>query len=166
MKKKIIVVISWVVVILWISLIFYLSSQPAKKSDELSNGVATIVVNSVQRVLFVYETNYKLNIDNLNHYIRKCAHFLEYLILGMLFINALIQSFLKKFENGLLIKYIIITIFFCVLYSISDELHQGGVVDRGPSVRDVFIDSFGALMGIFIYVMGYRVYRKKDKGLY
>jgi VanZ family protein len=41
-------------------------------------------------------------------------------------------------------------ILICVLYAISDEIHQSFVPGRGPSIIDVFIDSTGAITGIIL----------------
>ena len=38
----------------------------------------------------------------------------------------------------------------CVLLAAGDEYHQSFVAGRGPSVKDVGIDSFGALIGILL----------------
>ncbi len=158
MKKKIVIAISWIIVIVWLGVIFHLSAQPATKSDELSKTVSEVVVNSVQKVSAVYEVDYRLDVDSLNHYVRKFSHFFEYLVLGMLVVNALIQSFLKSAKVGTLIKYIMVALLFCVLYSVSDELHQSFVSGRGPAVRDVLIDSLGAVMGVVLYGVGYRIH--------
>jgi len=38
----------------------------------------------------------------------------------------------------------------CVLFAVSDEFHQQFVPGRGPQVRDVFIDSSGAALGLLL----------------
>jgi VanZ family protein len=40
---------------------------------------------------------------------------------------------------------------FCVLYAVSDEVHQLFVPGRGAQVTDVLIDNAGAFVGIGIY---------------
>ena len=40
----------------------------------------------------------------------------------------------------------------CVLYAISDEVHQMFVPGRGPGIKDVLIDSAGATVGIGVYM--------------
>jgi VanZ family protein len=40
---------------------------------------------------------------------------------------------------------------FCILYAISDEVHQLFVLGRGAQVVDVLIDSLGAFVGIGMY---------------
>lgn len=39
---------------------------------------------------------------------------------------------------------------FCAIFAGFDEYHQSFVEYRGPSVKDVFIDSGGALIGIML----------------
>ena len=38
--------------------------------------------------------------------------------------------------------------FLCAGFAATDEYHQSFVAGRGPSVRDVCIDTFGAMIGI------------------
>lgn len=45
-------------------------------------------------------------------------------------------------------KRIAIALLTCVLYAISDEVHQSFVPGRGAQVKDVLIDSAGAIVGI------------------
>ncbi|MDF2946800.1 MAG: VanZ like family protein [Bacillales bacterium] len=131
MKRKIFNT-SWVVVLLWMALIFYLSHQPAGESDQLSSSVSKFIYKIINELLPI------INSIDLNYYIRKVAHFTEYLILGFLLENALK-------------KRLVYTLLFCILYAISDEVHQAFIPGRGPGVMDVLIDSSGALFGIITY---------------
>ncbi|SER69208.1 VanZ family protein [Psychrobacillus sp. OK032] len=133
--------ISYTAVILWMALIFYFSHQPANKSNELSTGITEVIVTAVEKVAphsdFIFE--------NLNHLVRKNAHFLIYLVLGVLLIHSLRLRGVGRFKGmGL-------ALFICVLYAISDEVHQLFVPGRGAQVRDVLIDSAGAFVGIGVY---------------
>lgn len=74
--------------------------------------------------------------------IRKTAHFSVYLLLGVLVMNALRRS-------GVIgLKAVALAIGICVLYAVSDEVHQLFVPGRGGQARDVLIDSAGAILGI------------------
>ena len=137
MKSKIIV--SWVAVLLWMAVIFSLSAQPAVSSDQLSKGVTEIIVEIVEKI-----TSIDLEVDDINHVVRKYAHFVAYLILGVLVLNALNIS--GSGSNLILLAGLI-----CVGYAIGDEIHQMFVPGRGPQIKDVFIDSSGASVGIAIY---------------
>ena len=44
-----------------------------------------------------------------------------------------------------------LAIIICILYAISDKLHQLFVIGRSCELRDVFIDSLGSVSGIIIY---------------
>lgn len=138
MKRK---NIPWLLVILWTALIFYLSHQPATKSNGLSKGATEIIVETVEKVAPKIDINKR----SFNHIIRKNAHFLAYLILGILVANGL------RSKGVIGYKAIGFALLICVLYAISDEIHQLFVPGRGGQIRDVIIDSAGAIVGILVY---------------
>ncbi|QZY57596.1 VanZ family protein [Crassaminicella profunda] len=134
-------IFSWIGVLLWMVLIFNLSSQVADESNKLSKGVTKVIVKTVERVAPTAD----FNMDRFNHVVRKNAHFFAYLVLGIFVTNAMRRSGRNGFRGVVLILSI------CVLYAISDEVHQMFVPGRGPGVKDVFIDSAGAIVGIGVY---------------
>ena len=129
MNKK---YINIILLVLWCIFIFAMSSFNADDSTTQSDFFVSIISR---------EFNFN-NLTFLAVLIRKVAHFLEYLILGVLSINC----FKKHFS-----KYLIISIFFCIIYAFSDEIHQLFIDGRSCQVLDVFIDSIGSLSGIFAY---------------
>ncbi|MTI80452.1 MAG: VanZ family protein [Firmicutes bacterium] len=135
--------ISWAVVLIWMALIFNLSSQVAEQSNQLSTGITKVIVDTVEQVAPKAE----FDIESFNHMLRKNAHFFAYLVLGILVINALKRSGVVGFK-GIILAFLI-----CILYAISDEAHQMFVPGRGPGIRDVLIDSFGASVGIGVYLL-------------
>lgn len=153
-KRKLKTLLPWLLVIIWMLLIFSLSGQTADQSNKLSTGVTEKVIETVKKVTHLSDSS----LDNVNHIVRKSAHFFAYLLLAILVLNALRTSR----QPGL--KKVGITIIICVLYACSDEFHQLFVPGRGAQVRDVFIDSAGSITGIGFY-MGMRkiVRRKLDK---
>ena len=50
---------------------------------------------------------------------------------------------------------IYIPIIICILYAISDEIHQLFVPGRSGQVSDVLLDTLGAFTGIMIYKLIY-----------
>src|SRR5690554_1189559 len=105
---------AWMAVILWMILIFAFSAQPGNQSSGLSTGVTEIFLKFIQELVPYLE----LELGVFHYLIRKAAHFTIYLILGILVMNALRQSGVegrKAILRGLLI---------CILYAISDEVHQ------------------------------------------
>lgn len=147
MSKK--QLISWGLVVVWMGVIFYFSSQVSEDSSELSSGVTQLIVDMIHVIL----PNSEINLDTFSFIIRKLAHFTEYFILAVLVMNALGSSGMHR-------KHIFIALLICVLYAVSDEFHQMFVPGRGPSVRDVFIDSIGALFGILCFYVLARIRRK------
>lgn len=88
----------------------------------------------------------ELEINRLHHMLRKNAHFIAYLILGILVMNALRSSREYGYQS------IALALLICALYAISDEIHQIYVPGRSGELRDVMIDSVGASVGIGVYV--------------
>ena len=77
--------------------------------------------------------------------LRKIAHLGEYSILAF-FIWRIFKDVwrMKTFKAG------VSAFVFCLLFAVSDEIHQFFVEDRAGKMIDVFIDGFGILFGIFL----------------
>jgi len=134
--------LSWTAVILWMSLIFYLSHQPAAESSELSDGITEVIIQTIEKVA----PSANLTVEDFSHIVRKSAHFTYYLVLAILVKYALERSGVHGGRN------ILIALLICILYAISDEVHQLFVPGRSGEIRDVIIDSTGAASGILIYL--------------
>lgn len=134
----------WLLVLAWMALIFFLSSQQAADSNQLSTGFTKIIVDLISGMF----PGLSPQLEWLNHIVRKNAHFIAYFILGLLQINAL-------YANGLGGRKAFITaLSICFLYAVSDEFHQTFVPGRSGELRDVIIDSMGSLTAIGIYTIG------------
>lgn len=132
--------IAWAPVLFLMGIIFYLSHQPATASSELSSGITEMIVDILETVMpFI-----QIEMSNFHFWIRKSAHFFTYFTLGILVVNALSPNHFYKYRLALAI---------CVAYAISDEAHQLFIPGRSGEVRDVLIDSAGALLGIVVYVL-------------
>jgi VanZ family protein len=140
-RKLFVVCLSWAGVLIWMAVIFHLSAQVAEESDRLSKGVAEIIAETIEKIAPEAE----LNTESFNHIIRKNAHFTAYLVLGLLVTNGL-----HRIGTGGL-KRILTAFTICVLYAISDEVHQLFVPGRGGQVTDVLIDSAGICIGVAVY---------------
>ncbi len=142
-KLLILSLLSWIGVLLWMGLIFYLSDQPANESNQLSKGVTEVIIEKVGE----FSPEMDFNNSSINRTVRKNAHFYVYLVLAMLMMNALNNRKLYTY------KRIILTLIFCILYAITDEIHQLFVPGRGAQAMDVLIDSVGVTFGIGIYLL-------------
>ena len=130
-------IISWMLVAGWMGLIFYLSHQTGEGSGSLSGSITERII------AFLRLDN--VDIDFLHFLVRKGAHLFSYFVLGILLVNAFRMS-------GMVAgKYYYLSLAICVIYAMTDELHQLLVPGRSGQVRDVLIDSVGALIGISAY---------------
>ena len=133
MKK----LIKWIVVILWMTIIFFLSNEKGSDSLNESNTLLLIISNIIK---------VDLNTPFWIFVIRKLAHFVEFGILAIL-----VLSLIKEYKDITFNDYIY-TLIFVLVYSISDEFHQLFVENRGPSIKDVLIDTSGGI--IFLLLKG------------
>lgn len=143
-KRKI---IYWFLLIIWMIGIFIMSNQPASISDSQSEGIIKVL------------SSIGINVNGIfgqfaNFVVRKCAHFLEYMILALLAFNVFNLYFNMK-------KVIVITIIFVFLYACSDEIHQLFVLGREGALRDVIIDTFGGAILILIRLSKIHLFRNK-----
>ena len=126
-------ILRWSFVVANMLLIYMFSSQNGVESGELSGFVSAFI----EKIPIVRAGGRLINI-------RKLAHFSIYLLLGLLTVRAvMLHSDKKSFQ-------IVAALLICFLYACSDEFHQSLVPGRGPSFRDVMIDTAGALMGVLI----------------
>lgn len=142
--------------------IFYFSNQIADNSSKQSSRVVEFVAEIIPAIKNMQEPEKTtLKEEILTPIVRKSAHFSIYALLGILTIN-----FANIFENQNNRRKIIYAILFCAFYAITDEFHQYFIPGRSAELRDVLIDSIGALTGIVItnFVKKYR--KKVDKQRY
>jgi VanZ family protein len=147
--------LSWITVILWMAFIFNLSSQEVEKSNQLSTGVTEVIVETIEKVA----PNADLDMKSINHKVRKNAHFFAYLVLGILVMNVIRRSGVHVYKS------IVLATAVCVIYAISDEIHQLFAPCRGGQVKDIIIDSAGVIAGIGIYLTMSRIIKRKQKHL-
>lgn len=104
-------ILSWTAVILWMVLIFNMSSQIAKESSQISTGITEIIIKIIEKII----PNTNFDIGSFNHIVRKNAHFIAYLVLGVLALNALRRSGLYGYRR------LALALGICILYAISDD---------------------------------------------
>lgn len=144
MKKTLLKPLSFLPALLMMALIFGFSSQNGEASGNLSYQVSYKIVEIGNNI---FDT--PLDDDQLHAYarkiefpVRKLAHMTEYFLLALC-------AALPCRLYGLKGRSLLLTVFFvCVIFAAGDEYHQSFVADRGPSVRDVGIDSIGAGFGV------------------
>ena len=137
-NKKIIFAI---LTLLWVAVIFSFSLQPGEVSGDLSGSFLRKVLEwFVPGVFEKLETMPQEQLDMWHMVLRKCAHFTEFAVLGVLSGLTLLQTKVKW--RGLS------AMTFCLLIAAMDETLQLFVDGRAGRVLDVMIDGTGALVGI------------------
>lgn len=138
MKK----IIKLILVMLWMLLIFSFSNQKAEDSSKLSDGLIVKVANVFVDKDLSQEKQEEI-LEKYTTVVRKTAHFIIYLILGILVVNLVFEYNVKNI--------ILVSLIACLLYSITDEFHQLFIDGRSGEIRDILIDTIGSLIGIITY---------------
>jgi len=145
-KTTILRLILIVLVIGLVTFIFLLSNQPAMQSSNLSNSIASYTLPFIDKIC-----DSDLTLKEWDHMLRKLAHF------SLFFFLAIIVVIICKLSRFSWRRASIITLLISMGYAIVDESHQLFVVGRGASMRDVAIDSAGAIIGIVVvFIVGRR----------
>lgn len=141
-------IVSAVLLIGWMGLIFCFSHQNADVSSSLSGGLIEYTIKLFMPNAgssFIAEV-----IASVEFWVRKLAHFCIYAVLGTFSFLTLVSykgiPFVLRCFFSLLIS---------AVYALSDEYHQTFISGRSGELRDVLIDSSGALTGILICVAVY-----------
>jgi VanZ family protein len=145
MLNKYRIFLSWTLVVVWMILIYMLSAQPVDQSSHLSSGITEFIMGTTME---------HAQFQRQDHLVRKNAHLFNYMILGMLVMNAMRRSGMSWS------KAIALVFGLCALFAASDEFHQLFVPGRGAAGKDVLIDSLGALIGISLYGLIARMGRR------
>src|SRR5665648_692739 len=152
--------LAWLPAGLWMAVIFSLSAQPRAESSAQSGPVASALLAVLNWALpgslepgLAPET-----LEAAEHLLRKTAHFLAYLVLGVLTARAwwVARGGTAVKDNGRGggvgkrrdLGAIAGPLAVCVVYAASDELHQLLVPGRSGEFGDVLLDSLGALAGV------------------
>lgn len=127
-------------------IIYYLSGQDGVTSAGLSLKVSIKIVELASRIFdHPLSPEQVVQYADLIHFlIRKLAHVTLYFLLAMsvsfpLYVYGLRGIPLMLVAGG-----------FCIAFACGDEYHQSLVQGRGPSKKDVMIDSIGILAGVIV----------------
>ena len=149
-------VLSFLPALLIMVAIFRFSSQNADDSSTESIRITQELLCAIRDRFRLSWTPSQLSlyIERSEFFIRKLAHFSEYAALGLSLILPLCAFYSGSFKK----KTLFLTSWIiCIAYAASDELHQFFSPGRSPQIRDVVIDSFGALAGILLGLLLIRI---------
>lgn len=138
--------LSFLPAIIMMCLIYTFSAQTGEVSGNLSYQISYQIVETKNEVLNENKSYEELayEADGIHYYVRKAAHMTEYFLL------AIAISFPLYVYRVRGIWLMILAGIVCVGFAGLDEYHQSFVANRGPSVKDVGIDSIGAFIGILL----------------
>ena len=156
-NKRILRFIALILLVLWMSLIFGLSSQNAANSASVSSGLSRKIVSMLYpKFEDLSEAEQREILSSLAFPVRKAAHFSLFAVLGVIaFWNV---SFFDKLS--LKVKSLI-SIGFSSLYAATDEFHQLFIEGRSGELRDIFIDTAGAIFSISVLLIVRQIALKK-----
>lgn len=153
MVKKI---LSIILVLVWMGLIFSFSMQNGESSGSMSRKVIVSITETITNIKDGTEEMDRI-VDRYNLFVRKGAHFFIYFVLAFLVMNAL-------YIWGVKTKTLLISGIICILYAISDELHQYFVSERSGNIIDVMWDSSASLISSYLFYKLILVRRLNEKG--
>lgn len=126
-------------------IIFYFSAQNGLTSSNSSGRFSKIIIKILTPVFP------DALIDFIRTYVRKIAHFTSYFGLGLTTGLAMHEwLIINRPENVCRFKYYLIPFAVCVLYAISDEIHQIYIPGRDGKPADVCLDSSGVILAVLI----------------
>lgn len=137
----------WIPAVAMMILIFNFSRENGSQSSALSHGVGYHLVEFADRIFHLEVTpdRYTEVAGSIEVFIRKAAHFTEYMLLSVSIGFGLYKS--KRITGR---KLFMLMELFTVMYACSDEFHQLFVPGREGKLFDVMIDGLGALTGVIL----------------
>ena len=132
------------VALLVMVLIFCLSAQPAVESRNLSGPLVVRVKERIEASKLMPKEMKEAFLRSPSFWVRKMAHVGIYFILGFIVYLALPSC---KWRKG---KSFFLATGICLVYALGDEWHQLFVAGRSGELRDVILDTSGALGGVLV----------------
>lgn len=130
MKKWISQLFSVVLVIAVMVLIYRFSAQSVAESRGLSKSIT-------EKLAMLFPALGQ--VERLEHYLRKLAHFMLYFILGCGLTG--VAGGQRK------VSPVLVSILVGTIFAASDEIHQIFSDGRGPMIQDVLLDACGVATG-------------------
>ena len=146
-------------------MIYSFSAQEGETSAALSYQFSYTIIKTADKVLDAGLEDWEMQslATRFDGVTRKLAHMTEYFALAIAVAFPLYVYGL----HGILLM--LLAGMICVGFACGDEYHQSFVAGRGPSLRDVLIDSFGVFWGIVVVrIIGWTgrktIFRPVQKG--
>lgn len=138
-------------VIVWMITIFCFSNEKSEHSTNTSGTVIKTTLSKFNSFNNLEQQQQEQVIENLQHPIRKIAHFTIYAVGGIIIFNFIdTYDVVKK-------KKIMFTIIFGALYASIDETHQLFVHGRSGQISDIILDTSGVSIGCLTMCLIYLI---------
>lgn len=135
-NRRTITILLWAAAIGWIAVLFFFSGQDGVRSNALSTQLAKSLKQLFPMI--------PLKVWELNRILRKAAHFCIFAVEGLLLGGALMVMLSNTLLGGALATM------FCAGLGALNEYHQSFSSGRSCELRDVCIDSAGAVLGVLL----------------
>lgn len=137
-------IITVTALVLWMALIFSLSAETATESSATSGETLKMLLKLFYpKFSSLTSAESEAIISSMQFAVRKTAHFSLYFILGLLAFLSTVSYFSLSLAARTLISAGI-----CLLYAVSDEIHQYFIPGRSCELRDVTIDFCGSALAL------------------
>lgn len=145
MKKR----VTFILVVLWMIVIFCFSAQNGTKSSGISRFIGYGIVEKQNELQQQEKSKEKMEeqVEGMQFLIRKSGHMGEYALLSILVLIHM-SCYTNKPKSYRLWGWGI-----CILYAITDEIHQLFVPGRSGRIFDVGVDTIGSLIGIVVFTI-------------
>ena len=147
-----------VLLVLQMWIIFGFSGQDGETSGTISRRITETITKNIKSIQNLEKAEKEKVLKQIEHFIRKLAHFSLYTVVGFLLMS-LLSTYKFKQKNRIYISFGI-----GLMYAISDEIHQSFIPERTPMISDVCIDTCGVITGIIILIViqliWYRIFKK------
>jgi len=140
----------WIPVIMTMICIYWMST------DTLSSRSTMHIIEPILR--FFAPSLSRKEILMIHGMIRKAAHVIVYLILGIL----LFRAFRAGSHEQRLWRWALSSLAVVALYAITDEFHQSFIPTRTATLADVGINVLGGILAQFVSIVWYR--RHQEEG--
>ena len=141
--------------------IYSMSAAPAHISQDMSGSItyrgADVLLNNIDSLDMAARLAV---IKEIDHFIRKTAHFTEYAVLGGLLLADMRLVFCRWEAIFTFLAWVIGTV-----YAVTDEWHQTFVEGRSGKPADVLLDSMGVAFGILLVSILFRFFFRLGEGM-
>jgi VanZ family protein len=147
LKSNRVKIINFILLSGWMLFIFLNSSKDATQSSLASSEFTHSLLNFLTNIGLANACDINsAEFAAFEGNVRTCAHFVEFMVLGLLS-----YQFFRAYYNKKSVYKILIPIAASIAYAITDELHQLFVPGRACDIFDVIVDTAGIITGVLIF---------------